>query len=150
MNKKGLLILCGVVALASFSVAISSANSEKDLKATEKTEKRLEAAQKDIKSTFVIDSELSNYHEAVGTDLNKLDSDLLIELDSIDQTVPVGSLKPSYYIRNDGQAVILLYKKADGENVMVKSENKDKKWHRTNGEKKGAPILKFEGDPENQ
>ncbi len=143
-RKFSLLVFGIVVMMVSAFLVVSSANGDRDLKAQEKTEKRIEAARSDIKATLKLEKELSKYKEVVGEEVNTLDTDVAKELDELDQTVPVGSVQPFYYIGNENKSIILLYKAEDGTNVMIKSVGNGNEWKRSETRINGNPILAIE------
>lgn len=140
-RKFPLLVFGIVVVMVSAFLVVSSANGDRDLKVQEKTEKRIEAARSDIKETLKLEKELSKYKEVVGEEVNKLDPDVAKELDELDQTVPVGSVQPFYYIGNENKSIMLLYKAEDGTNVMLKSVGNGSEWKRSETRINGNPIL---------
>ncbi|ACV61338.1 hypothetical protein Dtox_0394 [Desulfofarcimen acetoxidans DSM 771] len=136
------LVLALVLGIVSSATVYASNNDSKN-SIVKKTEKRLEAANNDIKSTLKLDNILNDYKQIDfpnGIDFNK-DLDIAQEFDALDQS-PIGSTMPIFLLKNDLSEIMVLYKEGDGTNVMKYAKRVNgNKW--AEGEKriKGAPIL---------
>lgn len=124
------------------SMVFIYANSRKNESNAEKVEKRLQHALNDIKVSFQLDDEkMNNYKKITYVNAINMHGDIAREIDNLDQMAPIGCTEPTYYISNGSDEVMILFKTADGTNVMIKSKKIKDTWELSEKKVKGAPIL---------
>ncbi|AOY75999.1 hypothetical protein [Clostridium formicaceticum] len=145
-----LFALCFILMIGS--LAVINANSEKDENIGLKTEMLLEHARNDIMISFGLDktsetreisaagAKSANYKEIRFDEIGDWGWEIATEFDALDQG-PIGSTVPIFLIKEDSSELVVLYKEADGTNVMQSSKKINEKWEREKLEVKGEPIL---------
>ncbi|SNT22881.1 hypothetical protein SAMN05446037_105715 [Anaerovirgula multivorans] len=128
------------------SLAMISANSEKDENIELKTEILLQHTRNDIMTSFYLDKTLSareisaNYKEIEFDEIEDYGWEIATEFDALNQG-PIGSTIPIFLIKEDNSELVVLYKEADGTNVKQSSKKINGKWERAKLEVKGEAIL---------
>ncbi|MBZ4647188.1 MAG: hypothetical protein JG777_2677 [Clostridia bacterium] len=135
------VIIALVIVMVFGAITYANASSEKDEKIVEKTEKRLEHAYNDIKASFQLDKRIGKFRRVTYTEVIGMGGDVAREMDLLDQQAPIGGTEPVYFISNDFKEIMVLYKEADGTNVMLKSKKVENSWEMSEKKVKGAPIL---------
>lgn len=153
LNKRKATIFILILILLIGTFTYINASSDKNEQIAQSAEKRLEMAYNDIQKSFDLDQELACFRQVSFSEVinNDKGGDVSTEIDLLDQQVPIGSIKPMYFINDNSKEIIILYKAADGTNVMLRSERNDgsqaengklkPKWTRTEKKVKGEPIL---------
>jgi len=103
---------------------------------------RLEAAYSDIINSFKLESTLGDYKQIDFPNGINYDTEREIaqQFDALNQS-PLGSTIPMYFLKKDLSEVIVLYKEADGTNVMKYAKRANGKWLEGEKRVKGSPIL---------
>ena len=138
------LVLSLVLGIISSAAVYASSNgNENGISIAEKTEKRLEAANKDIKSTLKL--ELDEYKQIDFPEgLDNLDKNIAQEFLELEQS-PIGSTMPLFFLKKDSLEIMVLYKEKDGTNVMKYAKKVDaNKWVEEEKRIKGEPILEID------
>ncbi|ABR50159.1 hypothetical protein Amet_4077 [Alkaliphilus metalliredigens QYMF] len=144
-QKNTILFILSLILIIGSLTAIY-ASGEKDENIELKVETRLEHARKDIMTSFNLDKTLmateksSNYKEIQFDEIGDLGPEIATEFDALNQG-PIGSTIPLFLIKEDHLELVVLYKEADGTNVMQSSRKINGEWQRENLEVKGEPIL---------
>lgn len=145
-KQKSIILFALSFILIIGSLAMINANSEKDKNIELKAEILLEHARNDIMKSFDLDKSLAareisaNYKEIRFDEIGDYGWEIATEFDALDQG-PIGSTIPIYLIKEDNSELVVLYKEADGTNVMQSSKKVNEKWEREKLEVKGEPIL---------
>ncbi|KXG74478.1 hypothetical protein [Thermotalea metallivorans] len=140
-RRKMSIILVFVVTMALLAITGINAFDSKEEKIAAKTKKRLEYAYSDIKNSLKLDENLQDYRKVTYPEAIALNREIAREIDDLDQLVPIGSIEPLYFVKNDFSEIMILYKEADGTNVMRRAKKEGNQWEKYEKKIKGAPIV---------